>query len=274
MKPSLLAASQLLLHCLAPATIAETTAPVTPPAGYALVFQDEFEGGKLDSTKWGMPSYKEREAALINQPGTHVVSEGFLKLRAFEKEGKVHCPIIDTRGRFQRTYGWFECRMKMHRLQGIHSCFWIQTPTFHQFPNDPAKSGTEMDVIEWFGAGRRSGWAGMNVYFRGEKGAVRSPSVAHFTRMGGPVEGDPKSPLGDLSKEFHVYTAHWTPEFVVYYCDGKEILRETAAISRVDQYIVLSLLCSHWERPRLKLEELPDEAVVDYVRVYAKKSAQ
>lgn len=33
-------------------------------------------------------------------------------------------------------------------------------------------------------------------------------------------------------------------------------------------YIVLSLLCSHWERPRLMLDKLPDAMRVDYVRVY------
>jgi beta-glucanase (GH16 family) len=238
------------------------------PAKYQLLWQDEFAGDKLDPSKWGFPSYKEREAALVNTEGTVIVSDGTLKLRAFHRGDKLHAAIIESRGKFQRRYGWFEARMKMHRLQGLHSCFWLQTPTFHKFPDDPAKSGTEMDIMEWFGAGRRSGWAGMNVYYRGSEKNVRSRSIPNFALMGGPDEAHAGLPLADMSETFHVYAAHWTPDACAFYCDGIEILRDTQAVSQVDEYIVFSLLSSNWERPRLKLESLPDELIVDYVRVY------
>lgn len=247
------------------------TAPVIVqrPAGYKLVWSDEFDGEKLNTTKWRFPSYKEREAATVNDEGTVTVADGMLKLNAFVTGEKLHAAIIQTNGKFERTYGWFEARMKMHRLQGLHSCFWVQTPTFNQFPNNPAQSGTEMDIMEWFGSGRRSGWAGMNIYYRDEKGSVRSPSIPQFQLMGRPIEGDPQSPLGDMSAEFHIYAMHWKAEAVSFYCDGVEIMRDTEAISNVNQYIVLSLLSSNWERPRLRLNQLPDSLVVDYVRVYA-----
>jgi len=192
-----------------------------------------------------------------------------LKLNTFLKDGEIHCPIIDTRGKFERTYGWYLARMKMHRHAGLHSCFWVQTPTFAKVPGSPSQSGTEMDIMEWFGPNRRSGWAGMNVYFRGDKGSVRSPSIPQFHLMGGPVDGDPKSPLADMSQDFHIYAMNWTPKACVFYCDGIEIMRETKAVSKVPEYIVLSLLCSNWERPKLDVAKLPDTLQVDYVRVYA-----
>lgn len=239
------------------------------PDGYQLVWSDEFDGDELDTTKWRFPGYQEREAAMVNSEGTITLKDGQLKLNAFMRDEKLHAAIIQTNGKFELTYGWFEARMKMHRLQGLHSCFWVQTPTFNKFRNDPAKSGTEMDIMEWFGNGRRSGWAGMNIYYRGEKGSVRSPSIPKFHLMGGPLDSDPQSPLGDMSADFHTYAMHWTAEAVIFYCDGIEIMRDTETISRVNQYIVLSLLSSHWERPRLKLDQLPDSLTVDYVRVYA-----
>ena len=133
-----------------------------------------------------------------------------------------------------------------------------------------------MDIIEWFGAGRRRGWAGMNIYYWGTTndgmpGKVRSPSIPDFLKMGGPVEDQPESPMGDLSDDFHVYGLLWTEEECVFFWDGTEIMRDTRAISQVPQYVVLSLLCSHWERPRLDVTKLPDGMQIDYVRVYQKQ---
>jgi hypothetical protein len=53
--------------------------------------------------------------------------------------------------------------------------------------------------------------------------------------MGGPVEGDPASPLGDLSDGFRTYGLLWTPEACVFTCEGVEIMRDTEAISRISQ---------------------------------------
>lgn len=268
--------SHLSLIGLALASSALAEEPkVSLPGGYELVWHDEFEGAQLDSSKWGLPGYKKREAAAMNSPGTIVVKDGLLHLNALEKDGELHCAIIDTRGKFEQTYGWFEARMKMHRLEGIHSCFWLQTPTFQKVVDSPALSGTEMDIMEWFGPNRRSGWAGMNIYYWGTRGGkaatVRSSSIPHFHRMGGPVEDSPKSPLADMGSAFHVYALHWTKEACIFYCDGREIMRETTAISQVPEYLVLSLLCSDWERPKLDTKKLPDSFEVDYVRVYAMK---
>ena len=159
------------------------------------------------------------------------------------------------------------------KYQGQHGCFWLQTPTFEGAVDKPGESGTEMDVIEWFGADRRWGWAGMNIYYHGTRpdgteDKIRSPSIPDFPKMGGPVEGDPKSPMADLSDGFRTYGLLWTEKECVFYCEGVEIMRDTEAVSHIPQYIVLSLLCENWERPRLDTSKLPDGMKVDYVRVY------
>lgn len=265
MNPSALLCMTLALAAM-PLRAVEASAFV--PAGYTLVWNDEFDGDTLDRTKWSMPSYKEREEQVMNTPGTHRVADGMLHLETFERDGRLHGPIMDTRGKFMPTYGYFESRLRFHKLQGHHGCFWLQTPTFGKLPGDPAASGTEMDIIEWFGGGRRKGWAGMNIYYGGKDGKVRSPSIPKFHLMGGPVEGDPASPLGDLSDGFRTYGLLWTPEACVFTCEGVEIMRDTEAVSRIPQYIVLSLLSAKWERDRLDRSKLPDPMVVDYVRVY------
>ena len=243
------------------------------PSDYRLVWQDEFEGDKLDRKKWSLPSYKQREAAEMNSEGTIRVANGLLYLTTLWRDEKVHASYVQTRNRAEWKYGYFECRLKFQKYQGHHGCFWLQTPTFKGAIDKPGESGTEMDVIEWFGADRRWGWAGMNIYYYGKKpdgtlDKIRSPSIPDFPIMGGPIESDKNSPMDDLSEEFRTYGLLWTEKKCVFYCNGKEIMCDTEAISHIPQYVVLSLLCSHWERPRLDVSKLPDGMQVDYVRVY------
>jgi beta-glucanase (GH16 family) len=248
------------------------------PEGYALTWSDEFNGEKLDRKKWGFPSYKQRGAAQLNSPGTVIVKDGMLHLTTLWRDEKVHASYVTSHGRFTQRYGYFESRLKFHKHQGHHGAFWVQTPSFKGAVDKPGESGTEMDIIEWFGGGRRKGWAGMNIYYWGKHGdgridKVRSPSIPDFPKMGGPVERDPDSPMINLGDAFHTYGLLWTPEEVVIYCDGVEIMRDTEAISHIPQHVIFSLLCADWERPRLDTAKLPDGMQVDYVRVYAKESS-
>ena len=239
-----------------------------PPPGYRLVWADEFDGQQLDSAKWGFPSYKEREGALVNTPGTTVVKGGQLQLHTLQKEGRLHCAILDTKSSRRFQYGYFEARIQFQHLQGHHGCFWLQSPTIRKGDNDPAGAGTEINVMEWFGAGRRQGWAGMNVYYYSGGHVVRSPAVPQFQLMGGPDDAEPQRPLADLSTDFHVYALHWTAESLRFYCDGTQIMEETKAISHTPEFLVMSLLSSDWERARLDATRLPDPMCIDYVRVY------
>ena len=243
------------------------------PEGYVLSWADEFDGDTLDRKKWGFPSYKTRGSAKMNSPGSVRVAGGLLWLTTFWRDEAVHASYITTHGRFTQKYGYFESRLRFHRHQGHHGACWVQTPTFKGAKDQPGVSGTEMDIIEWFGGQRRWGWAGMNIYYwgthpDGRVDKVRSPSIPDFPKMGGPIESDKNSPMADLSDSFRTYGLLWTEKECVFYCDGVEIMRDTEAISHIPQHIVLSLLCEDWERPRLDVSKLPDSMVVDYVRVY------
>lgn len=243
------------------------------PDGYALSWSDEFDGDTLDRKKWGFPSYRQRGAADLNSPGTVRVADGKLYLTTLWRDEKVHASYITTHGRFTQRYGYFESRLRFHKHQGHHGAFWVQTPSFQGAIDKPADSGTEIDIIEWFGSGRRRGWAGMNIYYwgtlpDGKPGKIRSPSIPDFPKMGGPVERDPNSPMADLSDAFRTYGLLWTKDEIVIYCDGVEIMRDSKAVTQIPQHIVLSLLCAQWERPRLDTSKLPDGMQIEYLRVY------
>ena len=67
---------------------------------------------------------------------------------------------------------------------------------------------------------------------------------------------------------FHDYSLLWTPTEYVFYIDGKETWRTKAGgVCQVPLYIKLSDEVGDWAGD-IKKVKLPDEFLVDHVRVY------
>ncbi|MCW2835104.1 MAG: hypothetical protein JWN68_3057 [Nocardioides sp.] len=137
------------------------------------------------------------------------------------------------------------------------------TPVWEQ-PNaptalgaDPSVSGAEIDIIEWFGTGS-PGLADTIYYYR--SGA----QVKH----GGVIPA--QETYGDgWVDQFHVFSVEWTPTSYVFRIDGKETFRTSEGISRISQYVILSLLSSDYELAHIKdMSLLPQTTQVDWVRVW------
>lgn len=238
--------------------------PVSP---WTLVWQDEFDGRVLDATKWAVRSAGLRESAMISAENVSLDGAGHLLLTTTEKDGVIHTGMIGSQGKFSQTYGRWEARIKFHAMEGHHGAFWLQ-PERREMDagNNPHLTGAEIDIIEWFGAGRKDGGAASNLYWPGETG--------QHLHAGGPL--DLTRVLKDgrsLSDDFHVYAVEWTPDEYVFFIDEHEVFRTKAGVSRQPQYAILSLLCADWEAPRLDRNRLPESMMVDYVRVYRMRSA-
>ena len=76
------------------------------------------------------------------------------------------------------------------------------------------------------------------------------------------------SRVQNLMESFHDYSLLWTPTEYVFYVDGKETWRTKAGgVCQVLLYIKLSDEVGDWAGD-IKKVKLPDEFLVDYVRVY------
>lgn len=247
-----------------PASAQDPTTTPTPtpplPDGYQLVFEDEFEQVGLDPDHWqyrypdGRP-YGVGVAAheAVQQPG-----DGFLYLVTSVQDGAFWTGMIRSVAEFR--YGYFEARIQFQRLQGHHGAFWLQSVTYDQYLDDPARSGAEIDIIEFFGEGRTAEDAQHNVYWN----PYASPDLER--RQQELFYRDQYD--AELSQDFHTFGLLWTPDGYVFYIDGVETWRLEEGVSQVPQYMVLSLATSAWENPVLDIEALPDALRVDYVRVY------
>ncbi len=226
----------------------------TPEAmGYKLVWQDDFNGKALDPKKWEVRGVGPRALGFVS-PEAVTVAKGCLRLHAMRKEGRILLGAVGTQNRFMARYGFFECRAQLQKSPGVWAAFWIQSPEISK-GEDPAAYGAEIDIMECFK----------------KLGADIISHNVHWAY--GPHQQTThgmQSYLKGVSKGFHLFALEWTPEKYVFFVDGYRFYEVTTGISKIEEYLILSM-----EIPS-KLEEikeavLPDEFIVDYVKVYQKK---
>ena len=65
---------------------------------------------------------------------------------------------------------------------------------------------------------------------------------------------------------------YWIPGFAAYYAQGKEIMHwESPRVCSVPSYIMFNMVSGGWDNEPLEDAKLPDDFVIDYVRVWQRK---
>jgi len=194
-----------------------TTRPAVPvrsqqaggdPAGgqWVLTFSDEFDGNALDKSKWsngfGWGQGTRSDYGWCD-PANNVVSGGVLAQRIDRRpQGgqpfSVGC--VHSKDKFAQQYGYWEARIRVARCYGARTAFWSK-------PNDESWP-PEIDVVEVNG--------------EGPAGAGRAKFTAHWRRSGRHLQNQGEYDGADLSADYHVYGAEWSPEGVTWFIDGVE----------------------------------------------------
>lgn len=220
--------------------------------GYYLVWEDNFDGNELDTTKW-----RHRATGRLrigyNDPKMVKVIDGNLLLMYDIRKDSILVGAIGTEPTYMSTYGYFECRAIVQKSLGPWAAFWLQSPLISQ-GEDPAKYGAEVDIFE----------------YEQDLGDTMTHTV-HWAY--GPNQksiGRKDSYLEGLSEGFHTYALEWTPEKYAFYIDGLKFHEVKEGLSHVDQYMILNMNLPR-TLEKLKKACAPDTFIVDYVRVYKKK---
>jgi len=222
--------------------------------GYELYWEDHFEGGELNPNKWDVRGVGPRAIGYVS-PEAVKVEDGLLKLLAFEKDGNILIGAVGTQNHLMTRYGYFECRAKLQQSAGNWAAFWIQSPLIAK-GEDPAEYGAEIDILEHF---KKLG----------------TDIVSHNVHWAyGPNQqstGGMQSYLEGVSEGFHTFALEWTPEQYTFFVDGYKFYEVKEGISHIEEYIILSMeLPSKVEE--MKNAKLPDEFVIDYVKVFKNKA--
>jgi beta-glucanase (GH16 family) len=187
------------------------------------LFADEFSGTSLDRAKWnvivtgsGWHTVNDEQQAYIDSADVLAVADGVLTIRprlqpGFKTpDGKTSDFVsarLDTRGKFEFTYGTAAARMKLAAGAGLWPAFWA-------LGNGRWPDTGEIDVMENVGDAT---WTSVALHGPGYFG--NTPLVK-------------RAPV-DVTA-WHVYSVDWTPDLLVFRIDGAEIYR--AAKADVEKY--------------------------------------
>lgn len=269
------------------------------PAGreFKLVWSDEFDGDRLDLTKWSFrTNFWGRRFPAFAGPdeGAVEVKDGKVHLKLIRRrDGQYASPQLQTgelmwdiprdpnaksfwplpkreKPKFEHTFGYYECRCRLQQSPGWWSAFWMQSAS-QGVTLDPQRSGIEHDIMESFDPGEV-----FPAYFH-YNGYGEDYKYFHIKRSG---SSDDKAHLDKTA--FHTFGLLWEPDGYTVYIDNvpSGSKRGTATgdpVSHAPQFILISTE-PKWYRndkmtgkgvPELKTAyETGDEFIVDYVRVY------
>lgn len=253
---------------------------------WELTWADEFDGTELDRTKWNFRlNYWGKPNPAYTDQGVRLDGDSHIELHIVEQDGYYVSPYLQTgsnsfdipRGeaanpwnevsfwplgdlpkpQFMQRYGYFECRCKFQKHpERMWSAFWTQSPSIGT-SYDPAWSGVESDIMEYFKVGEATTGNIMGGYGRQfrEEGRVRYP-------------------LPESADGYHTFAMDWRPDSYVFYCDGQVVSRADKDVSQVPQFVLLSTEVQGYRagKPARVEGKFEDDAfIADYVRVWQKK---
>jgi beta-glucanase (GH16 family) len=239
-------------------------------AVWDLRFSDRFDARMLNEGKWGYRNLNVRTGSRLHAQSSRSavhVGRGALTLQVRKHPQRPRRYYLNghigTSGKFAFRYGYAAARIKFHKGRGQHGAFWMQPQSPAASYGSAARTGTEIDVAEFFGRGSPKGGMASYVY------SYPRPGVS--VKSGGLLRSASRALRGRSDSwwsRYHVFSVHWTSSGYIFRIDGVETWRHNAHVSRRPQYLILSLLTSDWELPRLDRSTLPTSMKVDWVRVW------
>ena len=242
---------------------AEEPVEAEEPAGPTLLFEDNFDGGKLDTTKWQRcPEWDRQGGSCVwDDDLSGVDGEGNLVIRAEwdETEKRMRSGAVRTHGLFSAGYGYYEASIKFPYTPGAWGAFWMMAGNVAA-EDGSAADGVEIDIIESIG----NDWGACNHALHWD-----GYGAAHKNVGSGELKNH-----NIYDGEFHTFGLLRSEDGYVFYIDGKETWNVSA--DKCDPcpengYMKLTVESAEWAGAgsAKAIKALPAEMLVDYVRVYS-----
>lgn len=230
------------MRLLAPLVfVAAAAFAADPSSGKKLVFSDDFNGDKLDESKWIVTGSKETISFV------KFGKESALRIGLKMGTDMIQTNSVSTRGKFSQQYGYFEASMRMNATEGHVGIFRIAS--------DDEKTAPSINLsFHASGKDRVNPWAR----------ATMESGQQDFR----PEKPNPPMKSGDVSKKFHTYGFLWTEKAYTWYIDGKVIHKLERKEFTRPMNVTLTHRVLEEDRPKLNLKSLPDDVDIDWVKVW------
>ncbi|MGI6495165.1 MAG: glycoside hydrolase family 16 protein [Kiritimatiellia bacterium] len=270
-------------------SVVAAATPAVPPAwvgkrppvegDWKLTLADEFDGDAINLELWNIYTSNFWDKRTHFTKDNAIVKDGKLILR-YERKTGFHnddpadespvaktdfaCGFADSYGKWTQRYGYFEARMKLPTCPGLWPAFWMMPdrggdPDHTVNPQwkraSTSDGGMEFDIMEHLTA-----W-----------GPYRFNFAFHWDGYGKEHKalGTSNAYVPADSEGFITVGLLWLPGEAVYYGNGVEIGRwEDDRICSVQSYPIFYMVSGGWANTPLDPSKLPDEFVVDYIRVW------
>ncbi len=240
-------------------TVSGDYQPTGVPGSWRLVFDDEFDGSGLDTSKW-QPNWLGGKDTDITKPVNSYekacydpkqvsVANSSLQLAAVARtclasNGTTYnyaSGIVNSYGRFEFNYGFMEAKVYLNGSTQIDN--W---PAFWADGTGKWPTTGEIDVMEGLG-----GTAAYHYHYGHGNGKSIGKSV-------------PLNPVAG----WHIFAADWESGVINFYYDGKPVGQVTSGVVNNNMYLILDYALSDSISPPIKV---PSTMQVDYVRVWQKQ---
>ena len=256
--------------------------------GFTLVWEDEFDGSAIDSSKWTgykcsaeksktrMGCWWNTDMASVRDGNLHIQTKYYDKGYKGGRRGWYSCGLC-TDGLFDQTYGYFEIRCILPKGIGSWSTFWMMPHNINDSIGNGGTDGAEIDICE----------AAYYQYKLSDNVNVVSSTI-HYDAYGSEhrqkTACTPFIENNDPYEEYNTYGVEWNDKEYIFYINGVETGRtDFGGTSKVPEYMIINsnvngtegFPLNGWVGDALTFDsEAPTDFIVDYVRVYQYNSLQ
>ena len=251
--------------------IAKKTEDAVLKNGYSLVWEDDFADGiSEDDWNWELhePGWVNNELqSYVKSENNVYVKDGVLVIKPIKAGDSYTSGRVNTQGKHDFTYGYFEASIKMPAGKGFLPAFWMMPTDENNYGQWP-RCG-EIDIAEVLGNDTKTAYG-----------------TIHYGNPHSESQGKITYSNQDFSTDFHVYGVEWLPGRLNWYVDGELIHTEddwyTTTVGQgtvtypapFDQpfYIILNLAVGGtWPGNPDETTDFDAASMdIDYVRVYQK----
>ncbi|MCL2471199.1 MAG: glycoside hydrolase family 16 protein, partial [Propionibacteriaceae bacterium] len=268
-----------------------STAAIFNPATTVPIFSDDFNGTSLDMSKWMYPDNQGRQgrsawdSSQVSLDGNGHLVLGITKDpsaaktyypsgidpltgTALDTNNFVRTGAVQTRGKFENTYGYYVASIKFPQISGTWGGFWLMNDSVYG-TGDEGVDGTEIDVLETIGNDVNNG-SDTALNWNGYQDDHRVVMQKYTTT-------DYPTPIFD--GQYHTIAVDWAPDHYTFSIDGKVMWQtngsdirdathgDSPGINQNPLYMILSAEGAAYTGA-LPAGFTHGEMDVDYVKVY------
>ena len=248
--------------------------------GYQLKWSDDFNGTKLNREDWNVETHEKgwvnsEWQAYVDSTDNIKVQDGKLvikPIKTVDKDGNASYTSgrVNTQGKHDFKYGYFECRAKVPTGKGYLPAFWMM-PTDENLYGQWPKCG-EIDIMEVMGQETNKAYGTIHY------GEPHDQSQGTYA----------VASANNFADSYHTYAVDWEPGKITWYVDGIKYHEESDWFSAksgqgtvaypapFDQpfYMILNLAVGgSWVGyPDDSTTYDDQQFAIDYVKVYQKDS--